>query len=95
MLFKVRRHFLKNVVRQCPCYLGQRQTNRGAINCKSQIIRKPVETDSSSSSDSVFLRVASVDDYGGGVAMRIILVMWVVRAMATLVMIAFSVFTER
>ena len=52
-------------------------------------------TDSSSSSDSVFFKVASVDDYGGGVAMRIILVMWVVRAMATLVMIAFSVFTER
>ena len=59
------------------------------------IFRKPVETDSSSSSDSVFFKVASVDDYGGGVAMRIILVMWVVRAMATLVMIAFSVFTER
>ena len=53
-----------------------------------------METDSSSSSDSVFFKVASVDDYGG-VAMRIILVMWVVRAMATLVMIAFSVFTER
>ena len=27
--------FLKNVVCQCPCYISQRQINRGAINCKS------------------------------------------------------------
>ena len=38
MFFKSKRHFLKNVVCQCPYFMGQRQINRGAINCKSGIM---------------------------------------------------------
>ena len=38
MFFNGRRHFLKNVVWRCPCYMGQKQINRWAINCKSGIM---------------------------------------------------------
>ena len=33
-----RRHFLKDVLFQCGSFVGQRQINRGAKDCKSRIM---------------------------------------------------------